>query len=64
MYCFKLKAPRTMGKIPKGFELQVPSAHSGRPFPDEVEAALKRAGFTDGISLSYKSAGNWEVKEM
>lgn len=64
MYCFKLKVPRTMGKIPKGFELQVPSAHSGHPSADEVEKALKIAGFTDMNSISYKSSGNWEVKQL
>ena len=54
-----------MGKIPKGFELQVTSALTGdRPGADEVEKALRIAGFTDMNSLSYKSPGNWEVKQL
>ena len=64
MSLYKLTAPRTMGKIPQGFTLQVPSAMSGNPSPKEVEAALKSAGFTDTSSLSFSSSGNWRVERI
>ena len=53
-----------MGEIPEGYVLQVVSRNTGGPQADEIEAALKRAGFTDSLSLSYRSPGNWKIKEM
>lgn len=64
MTLFKLTAPRSMGKIPQGFTLQVSSAGYGNPSPKEVESALKGAGFTDSSSLSWCSPGNWKVEKM
>ena len=65
MSLFKLTAPRSMGKIHKGFVLQVPSSSAGgSPSPREVETALKYAGFTDPSSLSFSSSGNWEIEKI
>ena len=61
-YCYKLTAPRTMGKIPKGFVMQVPSSCTSSPTANEIESMLKCMGFTDRVSLSYKSSGNWKVE--
>ena len=52
-----------MGQIPEGFILQVVSGNTGGPQADEIEAALRRAGFTDSQSISYRSPGNWKIKE-
>jgi len=65
MSLFKLTAPRSMGKIPKGFVLQVPSSSAGgSPSSREVETALKNAGFTDSSSLSFSSSGNWKIEKI
>lgn len=53
-----------MGKIPKGFMLQVTGGSISNPDSASVKEALKRAGFTDSQSLSYSAAGNWEVKKL
>ncbi len=63
-YCYKLTAPRSMGKIPKGFVLQVASCCTARPNSDEVRTALMAAGFTDQSSLGYCSSGNWKVEQV
>jgi len=63
-HCFRLTAPRSMGNIPKGYQLQVPSNSCGSPARNDVEKALRAAGFTDTPSLSYASSGNWTVEEM
>ena len=62
--CFLLKAKRQMGKIPKGFMLQVTGGSISNPDSAAVKEALKRAGCTDSQSLSYSAAGNWEVKKL
>jgi hypothetical protein len=64
MKAYLVRAPRWMGEIPEGFILQVVSRNTGGPQADEIEEALKRAGFTDSLSLSYRSPGNWQIKEM
>lgn len=61
--CFKLTAPKDMGKVPKGFVLQVPSRCS-TPSNDEIKAALINAGFGDRDSLAYRASGNWKVEKM
>lgn len=63
MPTYKLTAKRQMGKIPKGFFIQVAS-QSSTPMPADVERAIVAAGFTDSISRGYKSAGNWEVEKL
>ena len=64
MKAYLVRSPRWMGEIPEGFVLQVVSRNTSGPQADEIEAALKRAGFTDSMSLSYRSPGNWQIKEM
>lgn len=63
-HCYLLIAPRQMGKIPQGFHLQVPSDVSPSPNVKDVEEALKRAGFNDTQSLSYRSPGNWKCQKL
>lgn len=62
--CYRLTAPRSMAKIPKGYVLQVVSSSSPNPNVADVEKALKAAGFTDSFSLSYRSPGNWKVEKL
>lgn len=64
MPTYKLTAPRNMGKITKGYILQVPSRRNGSPNAQEVETVLKALGFTDRQTLSYASSGNWKVEEL
>lgn len=64
MKAYLVRAPRLMGKIPEGYILQVVSSNTGGPQADEIEAAIRRAGFTDSMSLSYRSPGNWRIKEI
>lgn len=64
MPAYKLTAKRQMGKIPKGFFLQVASPSSPNPNPKDVENAIIRAGFDDNLSRSYKSPGNWIVEKL
>lgn len=64
MKTYLVKSPRWMGNIPAGLILQVPSTRTSGPHADEIEDALKRAGYTDSLSLSYRSPGNWEIIEM
>lgn len=63
MKTYIVKARRLMGKIPEGFILQVVSSNTSGPQASEIEEALKRAGFTDWDSLSWRSPGNWKIKE-
>lgn len=60
---FRLTAPRKLGQIPEGFVLTV---HTDCNYcdQDDVAEALKRAGFTDYDSLSYKSSGNWLCEQI
>ena len=53
-----------MGKIPKGFVLQVASNSIPKPDAKDVVNAIIRAGFDDNNSRSYKSAGNWTVEKL
>ena len=64
MPAYKLTATRNMGKIPKGFFIQVASSSTSKPNPSDVEKAIIQAGFSDSISRSYKSAGNWKVEKL
>lgn len=64
MPTYKLTAPRQLGEVSKGFVLQVASRCSPTPNADEVERALKAAGFTDNNTLSYKASGNWKVEKQ
>lgn len=62
MYLYTLTAPRSMGKIPKGFTIQVPSGSTAGPSSQEVKNALQAAGINDPSSLSFSSYGNWKVE--
>ena len=64
MSLYKLTATKSMGKIPKGLTLQVPSALTGNPSAKEVENARKSAGINDSQSLSWSSPGNWNVERI
>lgn len=64
MSCYRLTAPRQLGKVPKGYSLMVPSRCTGSPDSQEVRQALINAGFTDPDSLSYRSYGNWKVEKL
>lgn len=64
MPAYKLTAPRQMGKIPKGFILQVASSSSPTPNAKDVEDAIIRVGFDDPQSRGYRSAGNWKVEKL
>ena len=59
-----LIAPRDLGRIPKGFIIQVITSSTGTPSPKEVEEAIVRAGFTDTWSRSFRSSGNWTIKTL
>ncbi|WP_294598936.1 hypothetical protein [uncultured Rikenella sp.] len=61
---FKLTAKRTLGKIPKGFVIQVPSQSLSAPTALEVEKAIIRAGFDDSLSRGYQASGNWIVEKL
>ena len=60
---YKLTAPRSMGQIPEGFELTV-YTNCNNCASEDVEEALKRAGFTDYESLKYRHSGNWICKQI
>ncbi len=64
MYTWLLTAPRKMGQIPEGYMIQVITSSTGEPNRKEVEDALRRVGFTDTLSLSYASVGNWKARKM
>ena len=53
-----------MGKIPKGFCIQVPSQMVSKPNAQEIEKAIIQAGFTDRDSIGYRSPGNWIVEKI
>lgn len=63
-HCYRLTAPRQLGKVPQGYQLQVPSNTSPSPNPEDVREALKRAGFDDYGSLGYCASGNWKCEKM
>ena len=62
--CYQGIAKHTMGKVLKGYRLQVPSSCSPRPSEKEIKAALEAAGFDlKGWFNSTSDAcrpGNWE----
>lgn len=66
MYCFRLtRRIYRPGGVPKGFVLQVTSS-GGTPAFQDLEKALKAAGFSDkqihdGGSLQLSE---WEVKRL
>lgn len=62
--CYKVTAPKSMGKIPKGFSMQVVSSSSFVPERSEIERALKAAGFTEISEWSWASPGNWEIMKL
>lgn len=64
MPTYKLTAPRNMGKVTKGYILQISSRCSAQPSVQEVESVLKALGFTDRETLSYSSPGNWTVEVL
>lgn len=64
MPTYKLTASRQMGKMPKGFILQVASPRTPTPDAKDVEAAIVRAGFNDPQSRGYRSPGNWKVEKI
>ena len=64
MPTYKLIASRNMGKIKKGYVLQVVSHCSSNPAPEEIRNILKTLGFTDRTTLSYASSGNWIVEKI
>lgn len=57
-------AKHTMGKVLKGYRIQVPSSNSTRPSEKEIKAALESAGFNlKGWFNSTSDAchpSNWE----
>lgn len=61
--CYLGIAKRTMGKVPKGYRLQVPSTHLPMPSKKEIKEALEAAGFDlKGFfnNTSYAcDSGNW-----
>ncbi|MBP5643966.1 MAG: hypothetical protein J6X10_07050 [Bacteroidales bacterium] len=63
-HCYRLTAPRNLGKIPKGYQIQVPSDQLGHPTASETRDVLKRMGWDDYAAASYASSGNWNVEEM
>lgn len=64
MKTFKLTAKRTLGKIPKGFIIQVPSQSLSTPTALEIEKAIIQAGFDDSLSRGYRASGNWKVEKL
>jgi hypothetical protein len=63
MPVYKLKAKGNYGDMPKGYELQVPSATTPTPTAQDVEKVIIRLGFNKQAQ-SYKSAGNFEVTKV
>ncbi len=65
--CYQGIAKHTMGKVLKGYRLQVPSSQRPRPSESEVKKALEAAGFDlKGLFNSTSDAkhpGNWDWSE-
>ena len=64
MKAYKVQAPRTLGRVPEGFILQVASNNTAGPQGKDIERALRAAGFTDFSSLQYSAPGNWKISAM
>ena len=63
MPVYRLKAPKQLGDMPKGYEFQVASASFPTPNSQDIEKEIARLGFNKHAQ-SYKAAGNFEVKKM
>ena len=62
MPAYKIKAPRDLGKICKGFEFIVQSPSTN---PSEaIRQYLINNGYTDQPTLSHWSSGNWIVEKL
>lgn len=65
--CYQGVARMTMGKIPKGYRIQVPSSNNPRPTDKEIRKTLEGLGFKlSGLFNSTSDAthsGNWEWSE-
>lgn len=66
MYCFRLtRRINVPGGVPKGFVLQVTSS-VGTPTGQDLEKALKAAGFSDQVIHNGSSLqlSQWEVERL
>ena len=63
MGLYKLTAKRNYGDMPKGYELQVPSASSPSPNSEDTREVIKSLGF-NSQAQSYSSSGNWEIEKV
>jgi hypothetical protein len=63
MALYKLTAKGNYGDMPKGYEIQVPSANTSAPSSSETAAVIKKLGF-NFQAQSYSSSGNWDVKKI
>ena len=63
MALYKLTAPRQFGDMPKGYELQVPSATTPTPNAQDVEKVIIQLGFNKQAQ-SHKSPGNFKVEKI
>ena len=61
--CYQGVAKLTMGKVPKGYRIQVPSTHLPSPSEAELKQALEAAGFDlkgwFNNTSSAANPGNW-----
>lgn len=63
-YAFKLTARHNMGKIPKGWVLQVASTRIP-PHENDIKQALMGAGFFDDAKTATAvSPANWNVEKL
>jgi hypothetical protein len=62
MAVYKLKAKGNYGNMLKGYEFQVVSASTPTPDAKDIEKEIVRLGFNNQ-AVSYKSAGNFEIKK-
>lgn len=62
--CYQGVAKRNMGKIPKGYRIQVPSSNLPQPTAKELKKALEEAGFNLSGLFNQTSAAadpfTWE----
>lgn len=62
MPTFKITAPRNLGKVKQGKSFTIVSRTTGgEPDAMDIEEVLYTRGYNDTSTLSYRSAGNWEV---
>ena len=63
-YAFKLTARHNMGRIPKGWVLQVASTRIP-PHENDIKQALMGAGFFDDAKTGTAvSPANWKVEKL